>query len=114
MMSSNQDAGKPATSPDHVHDLGFAGALARLSMMESGVLMRLARPRARTTPPTSGDTTMTFGKVEALLDVARHHRGSEEVVGRNIEETLDLGCVEIEGHHAVDAGAGDQVGDQLG
>ena len=39
----------------------------RLSMMASGVLMRLARPRARTTPPTSGDTTMTLARSKRSL-----------------------------------------------
>src|SRR4029079_19528030 len=32
----------------------------RLSVMASRALMRFARPRARTTPPTSGETTITL------------------------------------------------------
>src|SRR5438477_389347 len=39
----------------------------RLSTMASGVLMRLARPRARATPPTSGDTTITLARSKRSL-----------------------------------------------
>ena len=40
--------------------------------------------------------------------------GGEQIVGRNIEEALNLPGVQVERHHAIGAGAGDQVGDQLG
>jgi hypothetical protein len=50
----------------------------------------------------------------ALLDVVDHHRAAEEVVGRDVEETLDLAGVQVDGQDAVGAGRGDQVGDQLG
>ena len=38
----------------------------------------------------------------------------EEVVGRDVEEALDLAGVQVERHDAVGAGALDQVGDELG
>ena len=38
----------------------------------------------------------------------------EQVVGRNVEEALDLAGMEIEGQNAVDARMGDDVGHQLG
>ena len=76
--------------------------------------MRLASPRARTTPPTSGRNHHDLGEVEALFDVAHHDRRGEQIVGRNIEEALDLPGVKVERQHAVDAGAGDQIGDELG
>ena len=52
--------------------------------------------------------------VEALLDVADHHGGGEQVVGRDVEEALDLPGMKVEGQDPVDAGVGDQVGDELG
>src|SRR5205814_5884971 len=39
--------------------------------------------------------------VEALLDVAHHHRRRIEVVGRYIEEALDLPGMEVERHNPV-------------
>ena len=50
---------------------------------------------------------------EPLLDVAHHHRGAEQVVGRNVEEALDLAGMEVDGQHAVGAGAGDEIGDEF-
>ena len=41
-------------------------------------------------------------------------RGGEQVVGRDVEKALDLAGVQVERQHAVGAGAGDQVGDELG
>jgi len=48
------------------------------------------------------------------LDVAHHGRGAEQIVGRNIEKPLDLAGVQIDGQHAVSAGARDQIGNELG
>ena len=90
------------------------GRSRRLSMMASGALMRLASPRARTTPPTSGDTTMTLPRSKRSLDVAHHHRRGEQVVGRDVEEALDLPGMQVDREHAVGAGAGDEIGDELG
>jgi hypothetical protein len=54
-----------------------------------------------------------IGKLEALLDVAHHHRGGKEIVGRNVEEPLDLSGVEIDRKHAVGPGVGYEIGDEL-
>ena len=48
-----------------------------------------------------------------LLDVAGQHRRCEEIVRRNVEKALDLPGMEIEGEHAVRAGGGHQIGDEL-
>ena len=75
--------------------------------------MRLARPRA----PDAADVGRNhhhLADIEALLDVAHHHRRGVQVVGRDVEEALDLPGVQIERHHPVGAGAGDQVGHELG
>jgi hypothetical protein len=57
---------------------------------------------------------MTLLSVVFRLDVARHDRRGEQVVGRDVEEALDLAGMQVERQHAVGAGLGDQVGDQLG
>ena len=55
------------------------------------------------------------GEIEALLDVPHHDRRGEQVVGRDVEEALkNLAGVQVERQHAVGAGAGDEVGDELG
>src|SRR5262249_34121172 len=51
--------------------------------------------------------------VAARLDVAHHSRRGEEVVGRNVEEALDLPGVKVDGQDPVRPGAGDQIGDEL-
>ena len=55
-----------------------------------------------------------LGELEALLDVAHDDRRGEQIVGRDVEEALDLAGMQIERQHAVDAGIGDQIGDELG
>jgi hypothetical protein len=52
--------------------------------------------------------------VHPLLDVAHHHGRGEKVVGRDVEEALDLARVQVEREHAVEAGIGDQVRHELG
>ena len=53
--------------------------------------------RARTTPPTSGETMQrSLLPVEALLDVLDQDRRGEQIVGRNVEEPLDLPGMQIE------------------
>ena len=48
------------------------------------------------------------------LNVAHHGRRAEQIVGRDIEKSLDLAGVEVDGQHPVGAGAGDEIGDELG
>ena len=105
----------PSTSPMMFITSDSPAFSRRLSTIASGALSsRLARLRARTTPPTSGDTTIRFLARIARLDVRRHHRRGIQIVGRNVEEALDLPGVEIHRQHAVGARGGDHVGDQLG
>ncbi len=49
-----------------------------------------------------------------MLDVLHHHRGGEEIVGRNIEEALDLAGMQVEREHTVGAGLDDHIGHELG
>ena len=48
------------------------------------------------------------------LDIGGHHGSGVEVVGRDIEEALDLACVQIHRQHPVSARLGDEVRHQLG
>ena len=41
------------------------------------------------------------------------HRGRTEVVHRDVEETLDLGGVEVHAQDPISAGRRDEVGDHL-
>ena len=43
----------------------------RLSMMASSQSSRLASARARTTPPTSGETTMVFSSLRLVMSDSR-------------------------------------------
>jgi len=49
-----------------------------------------------------------------LVDVRDHDRGGVKVVRRDVEETLYLAGMQIDGQHAVGAGPLDEVGHQLG
>ncbi|MEY9452458.1 hypothetical protein ABIG07_001406 [Bradyrhizobium ottawaense] len=86
----------------------------RLSTIASGVLMRLGEAARAGHAADVGRDHHGLGEVEPLLDVAHHQWRGVEVVGRNVEEALDLAGVQIERHDAVDTGLRDQVGDQLG
>ena len=66
-MSSTRMQVRPSTSPITFITSDSPARSRRLSMMASGALMRLARPRARTTPPTSGDTTISLPRSKRSL-----------------------------------------------
>ena len=65
--------------------------------------------------PSSGlRTTNSCGGMFRRLNVVADHRPGVQVIDRNIEKALNLGGVQVEGQHAVGAGGGQQVGDELG
>src|ERR1044072_5510980 len=66
-MSSTRMQVVPATSPMTFITSESPARSRRLSMMASGALMRFASPRARTTPPTSGETTVMFAPLKRSL-----------------------------------------------
>jgi hypothetical protein len=59
-MSSTSRQARPFTSPMMFITSDSPGRSRRLSTMASGASMRLAIILARTTPPTSGDTTIRW------------------------------------------------------
>ena len=67
----------------------------------------LAGRRRRATRPTTSPSS-SLGEVVG----EQRHRG--EVVDREVEEALDLTGVQVDGHDAVGARDGEQVGEQPG
>ena len=58
---------------------------------------RFASARARTTPPTSGETTVRFGTTFCSLDILQNHRGRVDTLSTGtIEKTLNLIGVQID------------------
>ena len=111
----DQDAGAALDVADDVHHLGFAGALAALvDDRQRGVVEPLGEAAGADHAADVGRDDHQLAVAEARLDVGRHHRRGEQIVGRDVEEALDLAGVEVDRQHPVGAGGGDQVGDQLG
>src|SRR4029079_6923750 len=109
----DQDTGVASDIANHIHHFGLAGALAPL--VDDGK-RSVDTLRQSTGPHHTADVRRHHHHVvelEAFADVAKHHWTCIKVVGRNIEEALNLAGVQIERHHAVGAGTGNQVGDQL-
>ena len=52
--------------------------------------------------------------VASSAEIFGQDGAGQQVVHRDVEKALDLGGVQIHGDHAVGAGGGDQIGDQLG
>ena len=81
--------------------------------MANGTSSFLAKKRARSTPPASGETTVRSGSSK-LPEVAHQHRAGEQVVHRDIEKSLNLRRVQIDQQRPVRAGRAQQVRHQLG
>ena len=110
----DQQTGAPFDVADDVHHFGFAGALAALvDDGEIGADALGERARAHHAADVGRHDHQVLA-VEIVLDVLHDHRLGVEIVGRNVEEALDLPGVQIDGQHAVGARLGDEVGDQLG
>ena len=110
-----QDAAAVLHVADDVHHFRHAGALAPLvDDGEIGVQTLGQRAGAH----HAADVRRHHGHLadvgEGRADVLLEHRGGHQVVRRDVEEALDLARVQVHRQHAVGAGLGDQVGDQLG
>src|SRR3546814_18717856 len=107
--SDLQDAAPPLDVADDVHHLGNPGALAALiDDRKIGVKRFGDGPGAHHAAHVGRDDGQVALAV-ALHDVLGEHRRGEEVVGRDVEEALDLAGVTLQGTHRVGAGRGDQV-----
>ena len=99
---------------DDVHHFRFAGALAPFVDDGKWRIDALGDAASSHHAANIGRHHHQIVRAEILADVLHHHRGGEEIVGWDVEEALDLPGMQIQRHHTVGAGAGDQVGDQLG
>src|ERR1700761_9743795 len=68
-ISSIRTQGRPSTSPMMFITSDSPARSRRLSTMARSVPSRRARARARTTPPTSGDTTISQANYEVGDDL---------------------------------------------
>ena len=109
------DAALAAHITDDVHHFGFSGF--RAALVDDGEICIVEPlgegPRAHHAANVRRDDHDLVLAV-ALLDIVDHHRAAEEVIGRDVEEALDLAGVQVDGQDAVGAGRGDQIGNQLG
>ena len=55
-----------------------------------------------------------LAEIETLANIAHHHGRGIEVIGRYVEEALNLSRVQIQRHYSVRAGTRDEVADELG
>ena len=99
---------------DNVHHFRDAGLRAALvDDGEVGVKASCQRAGADHT----ADIRRNDHQLRALVagaDVLDKHGGGEQIVGRDVEESLNLAGVKINGQHPVGACRGDQIGKQLG
>ncbi len=111
----DQDAVPARHVADDIHHLAFAGAIAPLvDDRQRCVVEPLGQcTRTHDAADIGADDHQVLVAV-ARLDICRHHRGGEEIVGRDVEEALDLSRVEIDREHALGPCLGNQIGYQLG
>ena len=109
----DEDTDAPVDVADHVHHFRLAGALAALVDDGERRVDPLREGAGAHDAADVGRYHHDLRQIEALADVAHHHRRGVEIVGGNVEEALNLAGVEIDGEHAVGARIGDQIGDEL-
>src|SRR5207248_5018257 len=97
----DQDAGISGDIADHVHDFGFAGAFATLVDDGERSVDALGQPARAHHAADVRRYHHDVAEVEALADVAHHHRRRDKIVGRNVEEALDLQGMQIHCHDAM-------------
>ena len=110
----DQEAGAAVHIADDVHHFRFAGAVAALvddGQLDAEPRRQLARPHHA---PDVGRDDDEFADVVGFADVLLKHRPGHKIVEGNVEETLNLPGMEVEGEDAVGPGGGDEVGHQLG
>ncbi len=112
MMSSWMMHVRPDTSPITFITSAVPSSVRRLSMTASSALRRFAYARARSAPPASGATIVTFGLLHPR-QVIDDDRRREQVIDRNVKEPLNLRLVQIHRQHAVRARRAQHVRDQL-
>src|SRR5690606_26478649 len=98
---------------DDVHHFGLVGLLATL--VDDRQVDAQALGHGAGTDDTADIGRDDHQVVEALVfDVIDQDRGTVDVVHWNVEETLDLVSVQVDGQHAVDTDHGEHVGNHFG
>ena len=111
----DEDAGAAFDVADDVHHLGLAGPLAALvDDRQRGVVEPLGEAAGANHAADVRRNDHQIPVRQPRLDVGRDDRGGEQIVGRDVEEALDLAGVQVDRQDAVGAGDRDQVRDQLG
>ncbi len=104
----------------HVADHGHGRHLARLfaPLVDDG--QRCADPGGQFARPGHAahigrdDHQVVHLATKVMLDIQRKDGCCIQVVDRDVEKALDLGCVQVQRQHPVDPRLGDQVRHQLG
>src|SRR5690606_6775226 len=110
-----QDAATALDIADDVHHLALAGLrTALVDNGQVGVEPLRQRAGAHHAADVGRDDHQVVALAVVFLDVLRQHRRRHQIVGRDVEEALDLARVQIHGEHPVRSGAGDEVRHQLG
>src|SRR5438874_11894228 len=103
----DEDAVAPGDLPDDVHHLRNTCPLTALvDNGKVGIEAAGNVPGAHDAPDIGGDNDQVLARV-VLSNVLHQYRGGEQIVGRDIEETLDLSGMEVEGQHPIGTGRGD-------
>ena len=111
-MSSITSAARPFTSPIRfITSLTFT-SMRRLSTMASGASILFAKSRARSTPPASGETTVTWPKFFFWKYSTITGAPYKWSTG-NIEISLNLRRVQIKRKHAACSSRFQQIRHQL-
>src|SRR5262245_15691695 len=109
----HQNASVTANVTDYVHHFGFAGAFTTLVDDGQRRVDAFCQSACAHHAADIGRDNHDIVDLYPLADVPNHHRRRIEVIGWNIEKSLDLTGMQVERHDAVCTGASDQVGDEL-
>ncbi len=110
----DEQAGLAGDIADDIHDFQFAGALAALVDDGERRIDAFGECPCAHDAADIGRDDHQIVERHSFLDVAHHHRRREEIIGRNIEEALDLAGVKIDSQHPIGSCMGDHIGHKLG
>src|SRR5690606_8067248 len=90
----HENTGLPGDLADHVHDFGFAGALAALVDDGERCVDTLGETAGTHNAADIGRDYRDVSVRIAAADIAHHDRRGEQIVGRNVEKALNLARME--------------------